>query len=549
MELKTVVIFAVGILILATPIFAEPIDISDKAVEKFLTFPFQYDYTSLTDDASLRKLIETVDYQLALIEYRSLTERMAGPNDSTMHQRFAEALQGRYSGLLRDGYLFKKLNQWRDTTRDPINRQSIDLLNYRHQRFLTDPNLIERVQSLAGRIGDRLYKFHFKIDDKFYSATETGQIIESGTDHDLARSLYRLQHDSAAVLSNDAARLYILYNQLGEQWGFPSSFDFSVSRLSFSREQWYTIAENLKKVTDDEYNRCLNTLTEKSGRDKLALFEIELLLREGATLSDQYFPVEKSETAVRKIFSEAGLDSLYEGLDIQTVITKSWPTVAIKMCPPYENRLIKSSQDTFAYYRRLVAEAARSLPWIYADTLIPYILRDYPTGTEEMLTTLFENRAMDKSFLAEQFDLPPEELDRFDTYNRWLSLFRLRQILMNFFFDHDLSGGQASDPATLYHSLEKSLLGVDDESYYWIETLITGSLEKYPTWLAYNYSRIKLEEMLSGPSGKMTADGTARLIIDQFCRPGRSQTLQEFITANNTDPLSVDDLKRQLGLK
>ncbi|MCP4568756.1 MAG: hypothetical protein GY841_14350 [FCB group bacterium] len=535
-------------------LFAEPLDISDAAIERLLSSPFQFDYTILTDDASYYKLVNALDRELSLIEYRQMRERTATPDDSLIGQRMSSQLQERYQVLLRDGFLFKKLEQGRQNTSDNVLRQWIKQLMLRRGQMMIDPDTVERIQTLAGRIADRLFKFHFQVDGQSYSTSETVAIMETGSDRQLADKLYRQQHDSAGLLANDASRLYLLYNRIGELKGYPSSFDFSVSQLSYSRKGWDTIAEELKKITDAEYDRCLDFLKNEIDRDDLTVFNIELMLRKGTVLPDVYFTIDRADKAVAALLSETGFNHVYEKLDIITIDSAGWPAIAIKLNPPYDTRLILSKAGGFAYYRRLIAEIARTLPWIYADSTQLNMLRTYPNGTEEMFTTMFENRALDSAFLAEYFEIPQDELNRFITHNRWINIFRMRQVLMNYFFDSYLSGGRSSDPTELYWSLEKSLLGVNDSSYSWIETLISGNMNKYPKWLAFSFSRIKTEEILyrkfySDRADKEKAEGIARFLIEEFCRPGKTQTLQEYISRNTDDPLSVADLQRQMQLK
>jgi hypothetical protein len=530
---------------------AATIDISDTAIQRFLARPFQFDYTTLTNDSALRRLINAVDLQLATVEYRQLKEVISSPQDFLIKQEFGRELEKRYRDVLGDSFLFDRLLQWRQKTSDPVCRAFIDLVIARREAVQGDPALLYKAKELAQRIADRLYKFRFAVGGREYTGADITGLMESGGDRRLLAALYRMQNDSAALLAADAAQLYSLYSRMGEEKGHRTSFDYSLSLLSFRKPEWLTIAENLKAATEAEYQACLAAVRRDIGGNSPSLIDIDLYLRQGARLPDAYFPVAAADSAVAAILAGVGLDSLAQKLVIITVDSAQWPALAIRFLPPYDVQLVKSTLGGFAYYRRLASEMARTLPWVYADTALPNLLRDYPFGMEEMLTGTFDGWALDSAFLAARFAIPKDRLDHFITCNRWLAVFRLRQQLVYFEMQYYLSEGASSDPTALYWSLEKSLLGVADSSYQWIETLLTGTMEKYPGWIAHQFTRIKLNEILDRQFGDgYAADKrTGPFIITAFCRPGRTQTAEQFITAYAANRLSVNDIKPQWRLQ
>ena len=196
-------------------------------------------------------------------------------------------------------------------------------------------------------------------------------------------------------------------------------------------------------------------------------------------------------------------------------------------------------------------ETGRLLMWVYADSSLPYLLRDYPKGAEEMLTGLLEDLALDSAFLAANFEIDQEELNRFVRYDRWLRVFRIRQVILYFLFDYYLSQEINVDPVELYWSQENSLLGCPDSSYHWIETLLMGNLSRYPEWLANLFSRIKLHEALYRKFGSTwnTNIESGQFIIEQICLPGRTQTIEEIFTRHTPDKADLIDVKRQFGLQ
>jgi hypothetical protein len=531
--------------------WAAPIDVSDTAIAQFLAHPFQFDYTTITGDSTLRRLIDAVDLQLTTIEYRQLTELISSPHDSLVGQEYRRDLENRYRELLGDGFLFDKLRQWRQTTADPANRAFIDLVMARRDAFQADPALLRQAKELARRIADRLYQFRFEVGGKAYKGADIVALMESGKDRDLLKTLYRMQNDSAALLAPDAARLYGLYSRMGEGRGYPTSFDYALSRLSFRKPEWIKIAEELKAATEAEYQACLAAVRKDIGGSTPSFFDIDHYLRRGVQLPDEYFTIAAADSAVARLLARVRLDSLTSKLVVVQADSSRWPALAVRFLPPYDIQLVKSSLGGFAYYRRLISETARTLPWVFTDTTLPFLLRDYPAGTEEMLTGTFEAWALDSAFLAANFSIPPDMLKRFITCNRWMTMLRLRQQLAYFSMEYFLSEGTSTDPVPLYWSLEKSLLGVTDSSYQWIETLLTGTLEKYPEWIAHQFARIKLNEILNKKFGEEYAADprTGPFIITSFCRFGRTRTMQEFIGANVVDRLSVDDVKRQWRLR
>lgn len=545
-------LIVVGLVLLGTVVsLGQPLDLSDSSVEQFLARPFQFDYTTIRNDSTLRRLINAIDYQLAMVDCRQLMEYLPPLGDSSMKRPFRPELENRYQEFMKDGFLFQVLGRWQKTTKSAINRSFIDLLVSQREELQIDPTAVREARDLARRIANRLYGFHFSVDGRFFSAAEAAQMIENDTATYLSEQLSRLQNDSAAGLAPDAARLYFLYKSMGQLKGFSTSFDGNLVPFSYSKPEWIKIAEELKIVTDSEYQHCLQVLSEESGQSNLQLFEIERLLRRKAILADDYFSTDKVDLAVGRLVDNLGLSSFWSRLTVDSIESGPWPALAVRLDSPYNDHLIKTEQGGFNYYCGLAREMGRAVPWVFADSAIPYLLRTYPAGTEEMLASFFERLALDRDFLSKNFSIPDDELNRFETYYRWLTILEIRKTIAYFFFDYHLSDGIATDPTVEYWSLERSLLGVNDSSYQWLEVLINGRLQRYPEWLADIFSHVKLEEMLYQRFGEgyQASPKCGKFLIDRFCRPGRSQSMKQFISANCRDDLSVADLKRQLKLK
>jgi hypothetical protein len=536
---------------MTAPLSAQALDVSDAAISRLLAEPFQYDYTTITSDSALIAFISTVDFQLAEIEYRQRAEYLGLGDSASMRQHFGRDLEERYRQIMQDGLIARTFDTWAGKSSNLISRAFITQFKFRRNEFVADPKSLRKARELANVIADRLHHFRFQAGDSTYTASEAARLVATGDDMKLAHMLYKMQNDSAAVAVKDAIDLYYIYSHMGEEKGAPSTFAYSLSKLSFRPPEWTKIAQDLVAVTEPEYNAALSTLQKQTGQTQLSMIDIERLLTEGASLPDTYFPAQKADAAVRSLLAGMGLDSLFDKIIIRTLDSGTFPAVAIRLDPPYSNILIANRNGGFVYYRRLAAEVGRLLPWVFADTSLPHVLREYPGGAEESLTLLMSSLALTKDFLSDHFAIPAAELDRFERYNRWLSIYRLRQILTFYLFDYYLSEGKEPNPEKTYWSLEKSLLGVNDSSFQWIETLITGDLDKYPQRLASAYLRIKLDEILFQKFGeKFIADKRAgRFLIDMFCRPGRSLTVEQFCALHSSDRLSVADAKRSLGLK
>jgi len=524
-------------------------DISDTTVDKFLASKFQYDYTKIVDDASLKDFIYALDSQFAMIEYRQRTELVV-PNTPGVVKKLGPDLEQRYMDLLGDRYIFKILGEWRDKTSDPINRAFINTYLDLRSGFMSDPQAAREAQQLAKRIGDRLYHFLLGVDGKTYTVDEAADIVFSGDSLPLARELYRQLNDSAAGLAGDASRLYLLYNAMGQFVGYRNSLEYHLAELSFRRPEWRMLADSLRAVTDSAYFGWLDSLKRADHRDNIPLFEVEGMLRRAAVLSDQYFPAGAVQEALTRLLTGFGLPDLPERLAVSQIDSGGFPAVAVRLCPPYKDLLLDSRAGGFDYYRRLVSEYGRALPWAYADSALPNTLRDYPPGSEEMLTLLFESMAEDSAFLARNFHIPEGELARFAAARRRLTVFQIRHTLLYFYFDYSLSHHNAPNPPRYYMALTDTLFGAHDSSYQWIEVLVTGGMETAAKKLAHRFCWAKTMEMLGDRFGNdyMDNPGAGRFLVEKFCRPGRTQTIEQYIEANTDDHLSVAALKQMLGM-
>jgi hypothetical protein len=534
---------------LAGGTWAGPPDISDAAITKFLAKKFQYDYTKIIDDATLRDFINALDSQFAIIEYRQRTELVA-PGTAGIGKKLSPDLEQRYMELLSDRFIFKKLNEWRSKTTDSVNRAFI--ANYIDLRsgLMADPKAAQEAKELAQRIADRLYHFLLAANGKTYTVDQAADIIFSGDSLPVARELYRQLNDSVAMLADDGSRLYLMYNAMGQFVGYRTSLEYHLAQLSFSRPEWRIIADNFLKVTDSAYFGWLDSLKQADHRQNIPLFEIESILRKPAALPDSFFTTEAVETAIDRLLSGFGLQDLKGRLRINQIDSGGLPAVAVRLCPPYDDLFLDSRAGGYEYYRRLASEYGRALPWAYADSALPYTVRDYPPGSEEMLTTLFETMATDSAFLARNFSIPGKVLARFETARRRLTIFQIRHSLLYFYFDYVLSQEKTSNLPHLFMALTDTLFGANDSSYQWVEVLVTGGLETAAKKLAHRFCWAKTMEMLNDRFGADYWDNprAGEFLVEKFCRPGRAQTIEQYIEANTDDRLSVAALKRLLGM-
>jgi hypothetical protein len=533
------------------PAAAEPLDISDDAMADFLALPFQYDYTAITNDTSLRTFIDALDYHLAMVEYRQRKEYVADPATWEAETPFSEDLERRYRELLSDAMIFKLLTDWQGKSEDPVNRAFIRVYMARRNAFTSDASAVRPAQQLSERIANRLYTFSLEVDGTRYGVNDAANVMFGDGDIELARKLHRQLNDSVAVLAADAGKLYKMYQTMGQYRGHMTSIDFHLAQLSFRKPEWLIIAQELESVTEVEYQACLKKLKADAGLDSLPLFEIERRIGMEASLPDEYFTADKIETAIRELFVSFGFDHIHDLITVDKIDSAGIGALGVRLYPPNDNLLFIGSGYGFDTYIRQVIETARVLPWIYADTALPYVLRDYPLGSEEMLTGIFESLALRKDFLAAQFDIPEAELGQYETFRRWQEVFRVRQILMYFYFDYYLSAGEADDPSKTFIALQDSLFDVRDNSYQWVETLLTGRLESFPERLAWRFTALKTVEMLRARHGNDYANDprSGSFLKKAFCLPGRTQTIEEYVSNNLKNRLGVSDLQRQLDLR
>lgn len=533
----------------AAAVRAGPPDISDAAVAQFLASKFQYDYTRIVDDATLRDFVDALDSQFAIIEYRQRTELVA-PGTAGIAKKLGPDLEQRYMELLGDRFIYKKLDDWKGKTTDSVNRAFI--ANYIDLRsgLMADPKAAREAKELAKRIADRLYHFLLAANGKKYTVEEAADIVFSGDSLPLARELYRQLNDSVAMLADDASRLYLMYNAMGQFVGYRTSLEYHLAQLSFSRPDWRIIADNFLKVTDSAYFGWLDSLKRADHRKNIPLFEIESILRKAAVLPDSFFTADAIEAAIDRLLTGFGLQEIKERLRIDQIDSGGFSAIAVRLYPPYDDLLLDSRAGGYEHYQRLASEYGRALPWVYADSALPYTIRDYPPGSEEMLTTLFETMAIDSAFLARNFGVPEGELARFEAAQRRLTVLQIRQSLLYFYFDYVLSQEKTASPPRLFMALTDTLFGAYDSSYQWVEILVTGGLESAAKELAHRFCWAKTLEMLNDRFGGdyLNNPKAGEFLVEKFCRPGRTQTIERYIKANTDDRLSLTTLKEILGI-
>jgi hypothetical protein len=504
-----------------------PLDISDSALTKFIATPFQYDYTKIVDDHSLREFIDALDRRIAIVEYRQRYEYVNPDVGSDSDNRFGKDLEKVYRDLMSDSYLADQLVAWKEKTTDPVNLAFIEEYLRRRTELMADQQIIYKARQLSQRIADRLYHYSFRVDDSVYSAEQAAEIIASGDNFELADRLYKQQNDSAANLAMDATRLYLLYQQMGEFKGFPDMLHYNLSGMGLRVPEWFQIADKIVHVTQPAYDSLLDDLRAESNLDNLPLFFIEQKLETDASLEDSYFTADKIDTAIQRLLKASGFLDLYDRLSLKALDSGQIPALAVGLYPPSDVWLMTSGRNGFEYYRRLVTELGRASGWVYAEPTLPYVLRGYPYGCSETVASLFEDLALSPEMLSSVFGIPDAQIDEFTRARRRLELFQLRQITAYFLFDYYLTEGVQSDPQALYQTLEESVLGSTDKSERWIEVLITGEIQRYTTRFVERFAFYRLLENLTARYGDLLS-GSGEFggyLYEKIFHPGKTVTV------------------------
>ncbi len=547
-----IVVIGISLLLLFSTVKtdATPPDVSDPAIVNFLQRSFQYDYTTVTDDASLRRLVDSLDYQIMMINYRTILEKTA-PNDiSPSGQRFKQKLERRYQEIIHDGYLYHVFSDWQNKTEDKVAQAFIDLFLFDREQLISYPQGMGPVRSLAERLSGRLQNFNFMLDGKYYTVNDIRQLIAIDNDstRQLARRLVDLRRDSSAVLASDAQVLYNMYNGMGLEKGGRTWQEYLFLPYSFDYPEWITIAQKINDATDEIYFTALNALKGKHHLENSASFEIDMISNRQAVLPDSFFTQDKINKGVVQLLKNIGLTDLTERLTSLDINDAAMFPATLFRYPPDDILFVNPNRPGFAGYYRLLSELGKALPWVYADSTLPYLLRTYAPGTAIMTSELFITLGTDPQFLASNFDIPEHDILTYTEGAKFLTLYQIRKVTQHILFDNKLSSNKRDDAVELYWSLENSVIGAPDSSYFWIDALISGRIEKYPNLLAQAFGRFKMREILYNRIGPDYAQSpeTGRFLIDNFCRPGRAQSLEDFIGSYSSEPLSASDLKRQM---
>jgi len=536
----------ITVLFLIGPAVSEAPDVSDMATERFLDFSFQYDFSQISGEQGLHDFVMAYDSQLAFIAYRRSKAGLERGHSPGFESDFSDRLEERYRHLLNDGFVFEQIEKWRTETADSVLLNFFNLLIRQRRELTADRTVANEIGQLSERMADHLYNFLFDVDGRFLNVRQVVQLMDTTSDYRLARQLYQMQNDSAGTLTPMAAQLYRLYDLLGQQRGAASLFDYALEPLGYDREYWRDMARTIVDGTEDEYKKCLTAVRKKMGRDNPTRFEVEKELSTHQILPHGYFPPDVCDSVVREMAEAMGLDSIWHIVRHFRADQVPSAAMALRMYPPYDDALVRGHYGGFGYYTRVSGETGRLIPWVFADTTMPFILRDYPAGTSEMLSGLFIDLAFDSTRLEQRFKIPPEVISEYLTYRNWYQIYQLRHTALYFLFDEYISRKGNDDLGKYYGKLEKEIFGVKRQSHRWIEILHSGNLSSYLEWMAEHYSRLNLERILIDKFGPDFANNkeAGRFIIDNFARPGCSQTMTDFFSKYEKSRLDAAAVKK-----
>jgi peptidyl-dipeptidase A len=240
---------------------------------------------------------------------------------------------------------------------------------------------------------------------------------------ELRKKAWRASKEIGLVLAPKIVDLVKLRNEAARHLGYENYFDMMLDLNDINKEKLFKTFADLKKQTDETFNKLLIEIDEKLSRKfgisteelgpwawKDPFCQIDPL---SASLLNETFS-DKDILAISKTFYEKMgfyIDNLIENSDLYEREGKSQHAFCISIDRKKDVRTLQNIKLNVQWMETLLHEFGHGIYDLNIDENLPWLLREHPhVLVSEAIAFLMERQIYTKKFLEEFCDISDEEL-------------------------------------------------------------------------------------------------------------------------------------------
>jgi peptidyl-dipeptidase A len=361
------------------------------------------------------------------------------------------------------------------------------------------------------------------------------------------------------VTAPDLIQLVKLRNKKARQLGFPNYYSLAL-HLQAVDEEWLLKTLNiLEENTRTAFGEYADAFKKKLRIENLGPWDFDIVLRDTASIPDRYFPQDSVFAVIHEFQKGIGFD--VDSLPIKEV-TKDiqYNALGIAINIPDDSRIMINPTKGKGFYSAAFSQYGHCLKAVHTRVEYP-ILKGYEwipgaqcAAYEEGIAEMHGEFTDDSLWLSKLTKARPKTIDKYTAGRGLPTMYRMRQLLKDFFIEYEMYKNPEQDMALLEREmLGKYLLTTLDDS---LEHQFAASVP-YASHPCYYHNCIlagmiaaQLQEALTSKfgAGKIENPKAASWMIDHLYATGETEEWTERMRNATGKSLETGAYLRKLGI-
>lgn len=466
-----------------------------------------------------------------------------------------------FANIFTDTTARKIIDEWRGKSNSLADKLLSRRLELWHRVFIggaiyADPEIAK----LENRLQQTITNFKFTFEGKPATRATVSNAMRQEKKQAQRHKLWSVTSQLSAVTANDLVRLVKLRNEKARAFGFPNYYSLSL-HLNAIDEQWLVNTLNgLEEQTREPFQEFIETTSKKIHANNFGPWDFDYTLREAVAMPDKYFPPDSVFSTIHEF--QRGIGFNVDSLPIKEIVKDiPYGGLSLAINIPKDSRFLVNPTKGKGFYAVAFHEYGHSLRGVHINVEYP-ILKGYEWipgaqcgAYEEGVADMHGEFTDDSLWLASFTQSKPKEIDKYIKGRSLPTLYRLRNLLKNFFIEYEMYKNPDQDLAALERAMFKKYLLADLDSTEHHQFAASIWYTSYPcyyqNYILAGMIATQLQEALSNKFGdeKISDPNVAQWMIDHLYLSGETLEWTERIRNATGKSLETGAYLRKLDIE
>lgn len=430
-----------------------------------------------------------------------------------------DAAKAGFAAIFGDSATRATIQEWLRRSPSLADKPLTRRLNLWQRSFLggavyADAGIARRENSLQRSITD----FGFKFQNAPATRAKVSSLLRQEKKQGMRHRLWSVTSQLSAVTQDSLLDLVRLRNTKAVALGFPNYYSLSLHLHAIDEAWLLKTLTSLEEKTRTEFEKFILASKKKFRIKEFGPWDFDYALREAVSLPDKYFPPESVFATIHAF--EQGIGFPVDSLPIKEVVKDiPYGGLSLAITIPTDCRFLVNPTKGKGFYSTAFHEYGHSLKAVLTDVKHP-ILKGYEwipgaqcAAYEEGVADLHGEFTEDSLWLTTFTKAKPREIERYLKGRHLPALYRLRNLMKNFFIEYEMYKNPDQDMAAVERAMYKKYLLVDLDSteahQYAASIWYTSYPCYYQNYILAGMIATQLQEALTSRFGaEKTSDST-----------------------------------------